>query len=45
VSLALIFLSYRFHFTHMGLGVFITHDISDFFLAVRIVLIDAKDCG
>lgn len=43
VSLALIFLSYRFHFTHMGLGVFITHDISDFFLAVRILLIDAKD--
>jgi acyl-CoA-dependent ceramide synthase len=34
VSLALIFLSYRFHFTYMGLGVFITHDISDFFLAV-----------
>ncbi|KAK6581437.1 hypothetical protein PZA11_006128 [Diplocarpon coronariae] len=33
VSLALIFLSYRFHFTYMGLGVFITHDISDFFLA------------
>lgn len=35
VSLALIFLSYRFHFTYMGLGVFITHDISDFFLAVN----------
>ena len=34
VSLALIGLSYRFHFTYMGLGVFITHDISDFFLAV-----------
>jgi len=34
VSLSLIFLSYRFHFTYMGLGVFITHDISDFFLAV-----------
>jgi acyl-CoA-dependent ceramide synthase len=34
VSLALIFLSYRFHFTYMGLAVFITHDISDFFLAV-----------
>ncbi|KAE8450865.1 hypothetical protein EG329_005305 [Mollisiaceae sp. DMI_Dod_QoI] len=33
VSLALIGLSYRFHFTYMGLGVFITHDISDFFLA------------
>lgn len=33
VSLALIGLSYRFHFAYMGLGVFITHDISDFFLA------------
>jgi len=35
VSLALIGLSYRFHFTHIGLAVYITHDISDFFLAVR----------
>jgi acyl-CoA-dependent ceramide synthase len=35
VTLALIALSYCFHFTYMGLGVFITHDISDFFLAVR----------
>ena len=34
VSLALIGLSYRFHFTYMGLAVYITHDISDFFLAV-----------
>lgn len=34
VSLSLIALSYRFHFTYMGLAVFITHDISDFFLAV-----------
>jgi acyl-CoA-dependent ceramide synthase len=34
VSLSLIALSYHFHFTYMGLGVFITHDISDFFLAV-----------
>ncbi|KUJ21988.1 LAG1-domain-containing protein [Mollisia scopiformis] len=33
VSLALIALSYRFHFTYMGIAVFITHDISDFFLA------------
>ena len=37
VSLALIWLSYRFHFTYMGLGVFITHDISDFFLAVNLL--------
>lgn len=34
VTLALIALSYRFHFTHMGLAVYITHDVSDFFLAV-----------
>ncbi|KAL8847439.1 MAG: hypothetical protein Q9221_007508 [Calogaya cf. arnoldii] len=33
VTLALIWLSYRFHFTYMGLAVYITHDISDFFLA------------
>lgn len=33
VSLALIALSYRFHFTYMGLAVYLTHDISDFFLA------------
>lgn len=34
VSLFLIGLSYRFHFTYMGLAVYVTHDISDFFLAV-----------
>jgi acyl-CoA-dependent ceramide synthase len=34
VTLSLIWLSYRFHFTYMGLAVYITHDISDFFLAV-----------
>ena len=34
VTLALIWCSYRFHFTYMGLAVYITHDISDFFLAV-----------
>ncbi|KAI1978595.1 sphingosine N-acyltransferase lag1 [Ophidiomyces ophidiicola] len=33
VTLTLIGLSYRFHFTHIGLAVYITHDISDFFLA------------
>ena len=33
VSLALIWLSYRFHFTYMGIAVYLTHDISDFFLA------------
>lgn len=34
LTLTLIALSYRFHFTHMGLLVYTTHDISDFFLAV-----------
>jgi len=33
VTLSLISLSYRFHFTYMGIAVFVTHDISDFFLA------------
>lgn len=34
VTLALIGLSYRFHFTYVGIAVYVTHDISDFFLAV-----------
>jgi acyl-CoA-dependent ceramide synthase len=34
VTVTLIFLSYRFHFTWIGLAVFWTHDVSDFFLAV-----------
>ncbi|KIV92065.1 hypothetical protein PV10_06536 [Exophiala mesophila] len=33
ITLTLIALSYRFHFTYMGLLVYITHDISDLFLA------------
>ncbi|KAE8133538.1 TLC domain-containing protein [Aspergillus pseudotamarii] len=33
ITLALIALSYRFHFTYMGIAVYITHDVSDFFLA------------
>ncbi|KAF2140560.1 uncharacterized protein K452DRAFT_273186 [Aplosporella prunicola CBS 121167] len=33
ITIALIWCSYRFHFTYMGLAVYITHDISDFFLA------------
>jgi acyl-CoA-dependent ceramide synthase len=36
ITLSLIWLSYRFHFTYMGIAVYITHDISDFFLAVSI---------
>jgi len=34
ITLALIWCSYRFHFTYMGLAVYITMDVSDFFLAV-----------
>ncbi|RFU27633.1 hypothetical protein B7463_g8715, partial [Scytalidium lignicola] len=34
VTVSLIALSYRFHFTYMGIAVYVTHDISDFFLAV-----------
>ena len=34
VTCALIGLSYRFHFTYIGIAIYITHDISDFFLAV-----------
>lgn len=33
VTLALIASSYRYHFTYMGIAVFVTHDVSDFFLA------------
>ncbi|KAA8650913.1 TLC domain-containing protein [Aspergillus tanneri] len=33
ITLALIGLSYRFHFTYIGIAVYITHDVSDFFLA------------
>lgn len=38
VTLALIWSSYRFHFTYMGVVVFITHDISDYFFAVSLSL-------
>lgn len=34
VTLSLIYLSYAFHFMYLGIAVYITHDISDFFLAV-----------
>jgi acyl-CoA-dependent ceramide synthase len=33
ITIALIWNSYRFHFTWMGLAVYITMDVSDFFLA------------
>jgi acyl-CoA-dependent ceramide synthase len=39
VTLALIWLSYRFHFTYMGIAVYITMDISDFFLAVSFLFV------
>ncbi|CAH02525.1 TLC domain-containing protein [Kluyveromyces lactis] len=34
VTLALIWLSYVFHFTKMGLSVYVTMDVSDFFLSL-----------
>lgn len=33
VTIALIWCSYRFHFTWMGIAVYVTMDVSDFFLA------------
>jgi acyl-CoA-dependent ceramide synthase len=36
ITLALIWCSYRFHFTYMGIAIYITMDISDFFLAVSL---------
>ncbi|CAI6332737.1 unnamed protein product [Periconia digitata] len=38
ITLALVWCSYRFHFTYMGIAVYITHDVSDFFLATSKVL-------
>lgn len=43
-TLFLIGLSYRCHFTYMGLAVYITHDISDFFLAVSTSKGEYKQC-
>ncbi|ODV89100.1 hypothetical protein CANCADRAFT_3737 [Tortispora caseinolytica NRRL Y-17796] len=34
ITMALIICSYRFHFQYMGLAVYVTMDISDFFLAM-----------
>lgn len=34
VTIALISLSYKCHFTYMGIAIYLSHDISDFFLAV-----------
>lgn len=38
ITMALIFLSYRFHFTKIGLDVYVTMDLSDFFLALSKIL-------
>jgi acyl-CoA-dependent ceramide synthase len=38
ITLSLIWLSYRFNFTYMGIAVYICHDVSDFFLAVSTFL-------
>jgi acyl-CoA-dependent ceramide synthase len=42
ITVSLIWLSYRFHFTYMGIAVYITHDVSDFFLAVSSIPISPK---
>ncbi|KAI1498249.1 longevity assurance proteins LAG1/LAC1 [Biscogniauxia marginata] len=34
VTITLIGLSYQFHFTYIGIAVYVSHDISDFFLAI-----------
>lgn len=39
VTLSLIALSYRFHFTYIGVAIYTTHDLSDFFLAVSFDLL------
>lgn len=38
ITVSLIALSYRFHFAYMGVAVYITHDISDFFIATSKLL-------
>ncbi|KAH7068419.1 TLC domain-containing protein [Paraphoma chrysanthemicola] len=47
ITIALIWCSYRFHFAYMGIAVYITHDISDFFLATSKCLnyVDAPFVG
>jgi acyl-CoA-dependent ceramide synthase len=47
VTMSLIFLSYRFHFTWIGLAIYITMDVSDFFLATSKTLnyLDAAITG
>ena len=45
VTLSLISLSYRFHFTYMGIAIYLTHDISDFFLAVSWLSLYIPSCS
>ena len=45
VTLSLISLSYRFHFTYMGIAIYLTHDISDFFLAVSWLRLYIPSCS
>lgn len=44
VTMALIFLSYRFHFAMIGIAVFITMDVSDIFLALSKTLNYLDSC-
>jgi acyl-CoA-dependent ceramide synthase len=37
VTLLLIGLSHRFHFTYMGIAVFINHDLSDHFAVCNLI--------
>jgi acyl-CoA-dependent ceramide synthase len=45
VTLSLIALSYRFHFTYMGIAIYVSHDISDFFLAVSLINVGLRCVG
>jgi acyl-CoA-dependent ceramide synthase len=44
ITLSLIWMSYRFHFTYIGVAVYTTHDISDFFLATSKTLKYLDSC-
>jgi acyl-CoA-dependent ceramide synthase len=43
IALALIWISYRYHFTYLGLAVFVSHDITDFCLAVGTITASTID--
>lgn len=44
ITITLIAASWRFHFAYIGIGVYITHDISDFFLAVSTLCHEVSFC-